>query len=509
MRLLQFPLGDVVHPQWNITAVSCFDKAPPVNKPDLCRPLPPKDFITDLWNALPNMLAHRKHSIRCWHYMDVPSPLWVIPLWEQLHCMHTAKKQWIGADVWLHSQVEKGQAACNCRSTLTLALLLSNDWLSEAVVDIMTACLVSWLPKERPDILIMNTSFTDAICSVRNIASYDSLLHKGLRDLEESIKNYRIMYTPIHLHTEEHYVAFSINFETKSFSYAWHPEGPVFVWAVHDEHHRASCSLFYPRHVADLQRAKEKEEKAKWDKAYLKERVERERAEKQAKLEKEKQAELEKERQAEIKTIDDPTATLSGLPYDDDDGMNTDMSYGCTVTHSMSPRHHPPVAIEVDNDEGRLNHNPSPPQKARHIIPVIISLFLQGTLHVVVIDHHLHLNLSTLEDITNGLGATRLLQGLAHTLLIVSHHYVIVSKQLMPNSFLTSVVPSAIATPPSYSITGYPMQVLSLPGPSSTSLQLSLPPPLRSVAGFDRFSGPPSNNNKTRWIIHCKFGISI
>ncbi|KAG0694678.1 hypothetical protein DFH29DRAFT_1006122 [Suillus ampliporus] len=244
MDLLQFPLPNIVDSPFGATAVSCFDTALPVHTPNLAGLLPPKAFIGDFRKVLANALVHGKCSIRYHHYMDIPLPLWVIPLWEQLHHVHTAKAKWVRANDWLQTQMEKdggmrvfhdayeqlsilpwnrslhGEAACNLRSTLTLALLLSpNYWLSEAVIDVMTACLVSRLPNERPDVLIVNTSFADAIHSMWNITSYDGLEHKAFHNLKESVKKHRIMYAPMHLQTKDHYVMFWIDFERKSFSY--------------------------------------------------------------------------------------------------------------------------------------------------------------------------------------------------------------------------------------------------------------------------------------------------
>ncbi|KAG0694677.1 hypothetical protein DFH29DRAFT_1006121 [Suillus ampliporus] len=72
--------------------------------------------------------------------------------------------------------------------------------------------------------------------------------------------------------------------------------------------------------------------------------------------------------------MDGPTAPLSILAYDDDDdGMNADMYYGHPESYSMTPRHHSPIAMEVDNDEKQPNPNHSPAPLSKDKVPYFIT----------------------------------------------------------------------------------------------------------------------------------------
>jgi hypothetical protein len=101
-----------------------------------------------------------------------------------------------------------GPAAGMGRTTKHLLWFLSDDeWLSDTLVDMMTAYLVSHLSAKQRDTVIANTSFGDAICSAKDI-SYHNQLHDQLEKFEQ--RPCRRLYAP--MYTKNHYVAFEINF---------------------------------------------------------------------------------------------------------------------------------------------------------------------------------------------------------------------------------------------------------------------------------------------------------
>jgi len=159
-------------------------------------------------------------------------PLWVIEFWWTLHRMRNSRMEWLEGRDWIRQKQETGyhqQVFCNTgrrlsilawnkllngpaagmgRTTKHLLWFLSDDeWLSDTLVDMMTAYLVSHLSAKQRDTVIANTSFGDAICSAKDI-SYHNQLHDQLEKFEQ--RPCRRLYAP--MYTKNHYVAFEINF---------------------------------------------------------------------------------------------------------------------------------------------------------------------------------------------------------------------------------------------------------------------------------------------------------
>jgi len=171
------------------------------------------------------------------HTSDDRLPLWVIEFWWTLHRMHNSRMEWSEGRDWIrqkqetgyHQQVFRnierqlsilawnkllnGPAAGVGRTTKHLLRFLSDDeWLSDTLVDMMTAYLVSQLSAKQRDTVITDTSFSDAIRSAKDI-SYHNRLHDQLEKFEQ--RPCRRLYAP--MYTKNHYVAFEINFHTRSF----------------------------------------------------------------------------------------------------------------------------------------------------------------------------------------------------------------------------------------------------------------------------------------------------
>ncbi|KAG1724045.1 uncharacterized protein EDB91DRAFT_1255416 [Suillus paluster] len=111
----------------------------------------------------------------------------------------------------------QGPAATTSRMTKHLRLFLSDDkWLSDMLIDMMPACLVTDLYAKPADIIIANTCFSNAILRFRE--THWKSQNNPLEKFAESAGTHRYLYAPIY--TEGHYIALEIDFETKSFRYS-------------------------------------------------------------------------------------------------------------------------------------------------------------------------------------------------------------------------------------------------------------------------------------------------
>ncbi|KAG1722730.1 uncharacterized protein EDB91DRAFT_1088025 [Suillus paluster] len=220
-----------------------FDEDLPTATVDPQGQIPPVPYIERLGNEFGQALLDGKRSIRDPRNLNTLLPLWVIEFWWALHSAHEHKTHWVKAARWIREKQKtgrdlelfreaetllrllpwnrslRGPAATSRRTTNHLRLFLSDHrCLSETLVDLMTASLVSFLPVQRHDVIIANTSFGDAICRAKHI-SYHNRPHRHLQEIEDDAKKHRYLYATVHVPTLDHFIAFAIDFETKSFKY--------------------------------------------------------------------------------------------------------------------------------------------------------------------------------------------------------------------------------------------------------------------------------------------------
>ncbi|KAG1728039.1 uncharacterized protein EDB91DRAFT_1253627 [Suillus paluster] len=220
-----------------------FDENLPTAMVDTQGQIPPVPYIEHLCNEFWQALLDGKHSIHDPHNLNTLLPLWVIKFWWVLHTAYEHKTQWVKAACWIWEKQKTGRdlellreaemllcllpwnrslcgpATTGRRTTNHLCLFLSDHrWLSKTLVDLMTASLVSFLPVQHHDIINANTSFSNAICSTKHI-SYHDWLHHHLQEIEDDAKKHRYLYATVHIPMLDHFIAFAIDFETKSFKY--------------------------------------------------------------------------------------------------------------------------------------------------------------------------------------------------------------------------------------------------------------------------------------------------
>ncbi|KAG2060931.1 hypothetical protein BDR06DRAFT_1002146 [Suillus hirtellus] len=156
--------------------------------------LPPKQFVDDAYWAIGQALLDGKLSIHDPYHASQPLPLWVITLWKELHGAHRVKPAWTNGNSWLQNRIEEGgpDTAIFLRAQRHLALL-------------------SW------DQLLVSS----AASSLRHKAKYASYfkgkVSRSLRELEKSLEMPKILYAPVFLNKQMHWISLVIDFTTKSF----------------------------------------------------------------------------------------------------------------------------------------------------------------------------------------------------------------------------------------------------------------------------------------------------
>ncbi|KAG2028694.1 hypothetical protein BDR03DRAFT_1019464 [Suillus americanus] len=218
-----------------------FDTTLAVEPVDTTAPIPPKPFVDGMMAAFGQALLDGNQSILDPFSQGKLLPLWVIKFWEELHRVRAIRNEWLEADKWLDSkmwtqgqttfrsariQLQRlpwnkplvGSAATGLQTTLQLTRILSSEWLSDTLVDMMIECLASRVRHARADVAITDTNFSNAIQAAQH-RSYHAKKHLALKDLSESLNGKRFLYAPLHLPTHSHFVAFQIDFTSKCFCY--------------------------------------------------------------------------------------------------------------------------------------------------------------------------------------------------------------------------------------------------------------------------------------------------
>lgn len=218
-----------------------FDPIFPVDSVDTAAPIPPQEVVDVLMVAFGQALLDGKQSIR-----DPFTPgklllLWTLKFWEELHRVRAIKNKWSKAVSWLgsrmsgdgiqtfrHARIQLdrlswnkpivGSAASGLQTSLKLTRLLSSEWLSDTIVDMMVECLAVRLRDAHPNVALADTSFSHTIQTAADRSNHtnDRL---PLKQLSEFYDGKRCLYAPVHLSTHLHFVAFQIDFTDKSFHY--------------------------------------------------------------------------------------------------------------------------------------------------------------------------------------------------------------------------------------------------------------------------------------------------
>jgi hypothetical protein len=232
---------------WNYEGSITFQKGLPTSEIPPATELPPMIDVKVLRDKFGQALLDGKCSIFDPRFKDTLLPLWTIELWWQLHQVHARKRQWEGAHRWLRGLANtnldadifreaenqlckfpansylRGPAAHSGRRTHSLMHLLSDSmWLSEPIIDVMVANLVSRLDQDQCDFIIASTDFSDALLSATSI-SYHEKPHSKLLEFENTAKKYRYLCAPVHLRLASHFIAFEIDFHSRTFRYGEYP----------------------------------------------------------------------------------------------------------------------------------------------------------------------------------------------------------------------------------------------------------------------------------------------
>ncbi|KAG1723084.1 hypothetical protein EDD22DRAFT_1054523, partial [Suillus occidentalis] len=236
--LIDFRLPGIA--KWPFSEKITFKESAPEGRIFIRSEIPPEPYVEELRKNFVQALLDGKFSMLDPRTTDIRLPLWAIELWRALHSVHNYRTAWTegrgwittkraeGHDIQIFRKAERllttlpwnklldGPAAGVGRTTKHLIRFLSDEeWLSDTLIDMMTAYLVSQLSTTQQDTIIVDTRFGDAIVGAKDIKYHDQPHHQ-LQEIEQSIgSRVRRLYAP--MYTNNHYVAFEIDFRLKCF----------------------------------------------------------------------------------------------------------------------------------------------------------------------------------------------------------------------------------------------------------------------------------------------------
>ncbi|KAG1740744.1 uncharacterized protein EDB91DRAFT_1248138 [Suillus paluster] len=207
VNLLKFNLLQIT--DWPPECGLSYDPDTPNRKLKHHNPIPPHKLVIGLHESFGQELLNGMQSIHdpCTHTTLLP--MWVMQFWQVMHKIHRTRSQWAKGKAWLQSKQEGGDAEHYRTVVRQLDILPWNGPIHGQVSAIGRT-------NKQPNIVIMNTRFSDAIHSIKSITHHDQP-RSFLCTLEHNAKTLRNLYTPIHV--SDHYITLEINFEKQSFSY--------------------------------------------------------------------------------------------------------------------------------------------------------------------------------------------------------------------------------------------------------------------------------------------------
>ncbi|KAG1855268.1 hypothetical protein F4604DRAFT_1685752 [Suillus subluteus] len=247
-RFLEFQLPSISSKDAEEKAESCFQTTPAQYNLTalMSQDLPPKQFADDAHRAVGQALLDGKRSIRNPHHASHPLPLWVITLWKELYGAHGVKPVWVEGNSWLQNRIEEGgpdtaiflrahrhlallpwdrlligPAASGSVTTAVLAGFLSSSrWMSDTLMDSMSACMTSRICETSPvssKALIVDTTFMLEINKAKDASHFKGRVSRTLRELEKCLEIPKILYAPVFLNEQKHWISLAIDFTTRSF----------------------------------------------------------------------------------------------------------------------------------------------------------------------------------------------------------------------------------------------------------------------------------------------------
>ncbi|KAG1818941.1 hypothetical protein EV424DRAFT_1539897 [Suillus variegatus] len=245
---LEFQLPRISLKDAEEQAESCFQTTPArFNLMALkSQDIPPKQFVDDAYRAVGQALLDGKLSIHDPYHASQPLPLWVITLWKELHGAHRVKPAWMNGNSWLQNRIEEGgpdtaiflraqrhlallswdrllvgSAASGSITTAVLAgFLSSSTWMSGTLMDSMSACMASRICDTSlviPQALIVDTTFMLEINRAKDASYFKGKVSRSLRELEKRLEMPKILYAPVFLSEQMHWISLAIDFTTRSF----------------------------------------------------------------------------------------------------------------------------------------------------------------------------------------------------------------------------------------------------------------------------------------------------
>ncbi|KAI0329285.1 hypothetical protein GY45DRAFT_1253214 [Cubamyces sp. BRFM 1775] len=203
------------------------------------RPIPPKPFIEKLEQSFGQAWFDGAHSIVDSRYKQSRLPLYVLTYWREMSRVLEKGAKWRLTSRWLNQHVRRQEDLVNkvhallevlpwgadlraygaATTTDTLALLLSNAWLDDELIDMLSNHLASRIrrdPHLTSKVAVATLSFQHCILASYTGKNPPGSLPAFLYQLKQRIVDgVQRLYFPVNL-DNAHWVAFCIDFETRT-----------------------------------------------------------------------------------------------------------------------------------------------------------------------------------------------------------------------------------------------------------------------------------------------------
>jgi len=232
-----------------------FSKVPPSHDVAslMTRPIPPQNVLNGLNEAFGQQWFDGAQSICDPRFNNGTEhlPLWTLTLWMDLARIVRTQAMWRKSEAWLNLKAKQGgevqeeleeaesmkkattllsaigwdAPVCGLgTSTTELSKLLSAEWISDELMDMMMGDLSFWArtsnPNVSPDVKIGTTLLSQAIVGAARSKDYSKQSAPFLYRYERAVKMSECsqLYFPAHVHGN-HWVAINVDFKKREFSY--------------------------------------------------------------------------------------------------------------------------------------------------------------------------------------------------------------------------------------------------------------------------------------------------
>jgi hypothetical protein len=233
----------------SIRAETCFVKTRPTNDVSCLktRKLPSLEFVEDAERRIGQGLLDGAQSIEDPAFNGDGLPFWTIQFWKEMHHALAAQLAWEKSFRWLekyktgsNSEGELNRTqrhvsslgrrapllapgASTGTTTLDLTRFLSDRMLTTTLVDLIVEDIAGWVRCNEAlseKFEIMTLVFMHEIEKAKDEDYYKAISPTFLHRLEQRLRgSKKILLFPVHVPLRVHFIAFEIDFQTRTLSY--------------------------------------------------------------------------------------------------------------------------------------------------------------------------------------------------------------------------------------------------------------------------------------------------